>query len=112
MSCLIDNEFNLTAKDKHALKSLSGDLRDMFSMKKVEYRLENPPEYTKIFDATFFKTVDGNYLDEMLNWVEDFRKRVDDEESKQSEEELDSETNELIHAGWITEQNENERLKT
>jgi hypothetical protein len=29
-------EFNLTAKDKHALKSLSGDLRDMFSMKKVE----------------------------------------------------------------------------
>ena len=112
MSWLIDNEFNLTAKDKHALKSLSGDLRDMFSMKKVEYRLENPPEYTKIFDATFFKTVDGNYLDEMLNWVEDFRKRVDDEESKQSKEELDSETNELIHAGWITEQNENERLKT
>ena len=51
-------------------------------------------------------------LDEMLNWVEDFRKRVDDEESKQSKEELDSETNELIHAGWITEQNENERLKT
>ena len=48
-------EFNLTAKDKHALKSLSGDLRDMFSMKKVEYRLENPPEYTKIFDATFLK---------------------------------------------------------
>jgi hypothetical protein len=29
-------EFNLTAKDKHALKSLSRDLRDMFSMKKVE----------------------------------------------------------------------------
>jgi len=82
------------------------------SMKKVEDRLENPPENTKVFDATFFKTVDGNYLDEMLNWVEDFRKRVDDEESKQSKEELDSETNELIHAGWITEQNENERLKT
>ena len=35
-------EFNLTAKDKHALKSLSRDLRDMFSMKKVEDRLENP----------------------------------------------------------------------
>ena len=48
----------------------------------------------------------------MLNWVEDFRKRMDDEESKQSKEELDSETKELIHAGWITEQNENERLKT
>jgi hypothetical protein len=105
-------EFNLTAKDKHALKSLSGDLRDMFSMKKVEDRLENPPENTKVFDATFFKTVDGNYLDEMLNWIEDFRKRMDDEESKQSKEELDSETKELIHAGWITEQNENERLKT
>jgi len=105
-------EFNLTAKDKHALKSLSVDLRDMFSMKRVEDRLENPPENTKVFDATFFKTVDGNYLDEMLNWVEDFRKRMDDEESKQSKEELDTETNELIHAGWITEQNENERLKT
>jgi hypothetical protein len=69
-------EFNLTAKDKHALKSLSRDLRDMFSMKKVEDRLENPPEYTKVFDATFFKTVDGNYLDEMLNWIEDFNKRL------------------------------------
>ncbi len=98
-------EFNLTAKDKHALKSLSRDLRDMFSMKKVEDRLENPPEYTKVFDATFFKTVDRNYLDEMLNWVEDLRKRMDDEESKQSKEELDSETKELIHARWITEQN-------
>jgi hypothetical protein len=105
-------EFNLTAKDKHALKSLSRDLRDMFSMKKVEDRLENPPEYTKVFDATFFKTVDRNYLDEMLNWVEDLRKRMNDEESKQSKEELDSETKELIHAGWIREQNENERLKT
>ena len=88
------------------------DLRDMFSMKKVEDRLENPPEYTKVFDATFFKTVDRNYLDEMLNWVEDLRKRMNDEESKQSKEELDSETKELIHAGWIREQNENERLKT
>ena len=105
-------EFNITAKDKHALKSLSRDLHDMFSMKMVEDRLENPPEYTKVFDATFFKTVDRNYLDEMLNWVEDLRKRMDDEESKQSKEELDSETKELIHAGWIREQNENERLKT
>ena len=62
-------QFNFTAKDKHALKSLSGDLRDMFSMKKVEDRLENPPENAKVFDATFFKNVDGNYLDEMLNWI-------------------------------------------
>ena len=45
------------------------DLRDMFSMKKVEDRLENPPENAKVFDATFFKNVDGNYLDEMLNWI-------------------------------------------
>ena len=37
---------------------------------------------------------------------------MDDAESNQSKEELDSETNVLIHAGWITEQNENERLKT
>jgi hypothetical protein len=43
-------EFNLTAKDKHALKSLSRDLPDMFSMKKVEDRLEDPdPEYRKVF---------------------------------------------------------------
>jgi hypothetical protein len=41
----------------------------------------------------------------MFNWVEDFGKRMDDEESKQSKEELDSETKELIHARWITEQN-------
>jgi hypothetical protein len=37
---------------------------------------------------------------------------MDDAESNQSKEELDSETKELIHAGWITEQNGNERLKT
>jgi hypothetical protein len=48
----------------------------------------------------------------MLNWVEDFSKRMADAESEQPKEELDSETKELIHAGWITEQNENERLKT
>jgi hypothetical protein len=99
-------EFNLTAKDKRALKSLSGDLRDVFSMKRVEDRLENPPEYTEVFDATFFKTVDGNYLDEMLNWIEDFKKRLADAESNQSKEELDLETKELIDVGWITEQNE------
>jgi hypothetical protein len=74
--------------------------------------LQRRIDSTKVFDATFFKSVEGNYLDEMLNWVEDFRKRMDDEESNQSKEELDSETKELIHAGWITEQNENERLKT
>jgi hypothetical protein len=39
-------QFDFTAKDKHALKSLSVDLRDMFSMKRVEDRLENP-EYRK-----------------------------------------------------------------
>ena len=48
----------------------------------------------------------------MLNWIEDFNKRLADAESHQSKEELDSEANELIHAGWIREQNENERLKT
>jgi len=48
---------------------LSGDLRDMFSMKKVEDRLENPPENTKVFDATFFKTVDGNYLDRVSVYI-------------------------------------------
>jgi hypothetical protein len=103
-------EFNLTAKDKHALKSLSGDLRDMFSMKRVEDRLADPdPEYRKVFDATFFKTVEGNYLDEMLNWVEDFKKRLTEAESKQSKEELDLETKELLDAGWLVEQNKNDR---
>jgi hypothetical protein len=106
-------QFNFTAKDKHALKSLSGDLRDMFSMKKVEDRLEDPdPEYRKVFDATFFKTVEGNYLDEMLNWVEDFKKRLADAESNQSKEELDSETKELVDAGWIENPNKNESVKT
>jgi hypothetical protein len=70
----------------------------------VDDGIENP-EYKRVFDASFFKTVEGNYLDEMPNWVGDFRKRMDDKESKQSKEELDSETKELIHAGWITEQN-------
>jgi hypothetical protein len=71
--------------------------------------LENPPEYTKVFDARFFKTVDGNYLDEMLNWIEDFSKRMAEAESKQSKEELDSETKELLDAGWLIEQNKNDR---
>ena len=96
-------EFNFTAKDKYALKSLSRDLHDMFSMKRVEDRLENPPQHTKVFDASFFKTVEGDYLDEMLDWIEDFRSRMDAQESKESKEELDSETKELIDAGWIEE---------
>jgi hypothetical protein len=104
-------QFNFTAKDKHALKSLSGGLRDMFSMKRVEDRLENP-EYRKVFDASFFRTVEGNYVDEMLNWVEDFRKRMDNQESKESKEQLNSENKELVDAGWIENPNEDESLKT
>jgi hypothetical protein len=104
-------QFNFTAKDKHALKSLSGDLHDMFSMKWVEDRLENP-EYRKVFDASFFRTVEGNYVDEMLKWVEDFTKRMDYEERKESKEQLYSETKELVDAGWIENPNENESLKT
>jgi hypothetical protein len=103
-------EFNLTAKDKHSLKSLSGDLRDMFSMKRVEDRLEDPdPEYRKVFDATFFKTVEGNYLDEMLNWVGYFTKQLAETESKQSKEELELKAKKLLDAGWLIEQNKNER---
>jgi hypothetical protein len=104
-------QFNFTAKDKHALKSLSGDLRDIFSIKRVEDRLENP-EYRKVFDASFFRTVEGNYVDEMLNWVEDFRKRMDNQESKESKEQLNSENKELVDAGWIENPNEYESLKT
>ena len=94
-------ELDLTAKDKDALKSLSVDLRDMLRMKKVDDRVENP-EYRRVFDATFFKVVDGNYLDEMLNWIEDFINRLADAESEQPKEELNLETKKLIVAGWIT----------
>jgi hypothetical protein len=82
----------------------------MFSMKKVEDRLEDPdPEYRKVFDATFFKTVEGNYLDETLNWVEYFTKQLTEAESKQSKEELELEAKELLDAGWLIEQNKNDR---
>jgi hypothetical protein len=94
-------ELTLTAKDKYALKSLSVDLRDMLRMKKVDDRVENP-EYRRVFDATFFKVTNGNNLDEMLNWIEDFRNRLADAESKQSKDELNLETKKLIDAGWIT----------
>ena len=94
-------ELDLTAKDIHALKSLSVDLRDMLRMKKVNDRVENP-EYRRVFDGTFFRVMDGNYLDEMLNWIEDFRNRLVDAESKESKDELNLETKMLIDAGWIT----------
>ncbi|MGC1262710.1 MAG: hypothetical protein WA932_01980 [Nitrososphaeraceae archaeon] len=94
-------ELDLTAKDKYALKSLSVDLRDMLRMTKVDDRVENP-EYRRVFDATFFKVMDGNYLDEMLNWIEDFRNRLADAESEQPKEELYLETKKLIDAGCIT----------
>ena len=94
-------ELDLTAKDKYALKSLSVDLRDMLRMKKVDDRVENP-EYRRVFDATFIKVSDVNYLDEMLNWIEDFRNRLADAESEQSKDELNLETRKLIDAGWIT----------
>ena len=97
-------ELNLTAKDKHALKSLSVDLRDMLRMKKVDDRVESP-EYRRVFDATFFKVMDGNYLDEMLNWIKDFRNRMADAESEQPNDELNLETKKLIDAGWITQPN-------
>ncbi|MFZ0316974.1 MAG: hypothetical protein WAL23_08570 [Nitrososphaeraceae archaeon] len=94
-------ELDLTAKDKYALKSLSVDLRDMLRMTKVDDRVENP-EYRRVFDATFFKVMDGNYLDEMLNCIEDFRNRLADAQSEQSKDELNLETRKLIDAGWIT----------
>ena len=94
-------ELDLTAKDKYALKSLSVDLRDMLRMKKVD-DLTGNPEYRRVFDATFFKVTDGNYLDEMLNWIEDFRNRLDHAESEQPKEELNLEVKKLIDAGWIT----------
>jgi tRNA uridine 5-carbamoylmethylation protein Kti12 len=100
-------ELNLTAKDKHALKSLSVDLRDMLRMKKVDDMFENP-EHSRVFDASFFQITEGNNLDEMLNWIEDFRNRMADAEKEQSRDELYLETKKLTDAGWITQQNENE----
>lgn len=93
-------ELDITAKDKHALKSLSVDLRDMLRMKKVDDRVDNP-EYRRVFDASCFKVTEGNYLDEMLNWIEDFSNRIADAEGEQSKEELNLETKKLIDAGWI-----------
>ena len=43
----------------------------------------------------------GNYLDEMLKWIEDFSNRMTDAESEQSKDELNLETKKLIDAGWI-----------
>jgi hypothetical protein len=96
-------QFDFTAKDKHALKSLSVDLRDMFSMKgwKIDWKIQS---IGKIFDASFFRTVEGNYIDEMLDWVVDFGKRMENEKSKESKEQLDSETKELVDAGTKTNQ--------
>ena len=54
-------ELNLTAKDKHALKSLSVDLRDMLRMKKVDDMFENP-EHRRVFNASFFQITEGNNL--------------------------------------------------
>lgn len=67
--------------------------------------IENP-EYKRVFDASFFKTMEGNYLDDMLNWLEDFSKRMADAESEQPKEELDFEAKKLIDAGWTAQQNE------
>jgi hypothetical protein len=75
----------------------------------VDDGIENP-DNKRVFDASFFKTVDGNYLDEMLTWVEDFRKRMDDEESKQSKEELDSEQRNLFMPDGL--QNRTKRKRT
>ncbi len=97
-------ELSLTAKDKHALKSLSVDLRVMLRMKKVDDRVGNP-EYIRVFDDTFFKVTYGNYLDETFNWIEDFRHRMAHAESEQSNDELNLETKKLIDAGWITQPN-------
>jgi hypothetical protein len=48
--------------------------------------------------------VEGNYIDEMLDWVVDFGKRMENEKSKESKEQLDSETKELVDAGTKTNQ--------
>jgi len=88
-------EFNLTAKDKHALKKVAIDLQDMLNTKKGE-----APDYEFSIDLSFFKQ-EGRGLDAILEWVEDFRKRMDDAEKKQSKEELDLEEKELVNAGWI-----------
>jgi len=61
----------------------------------VDDGIENP-EYKRVFDTSFFKTMEGNYLNEMLNWLEDFSKRMADAESEQPKEELDLEAKNLL----------------
>jgi hypothetical protein len=89
-------EFNLTAKDKHALKRLAVDLRDSLKTKKGE-----GPQFTYFKDISFFKTAEGKQLDDLIDWVQDFIKRFNDAQSKQPEQEKEQETQELTNAGWL-----------
>ena len=52
-------EFNLTAKDKHALKSLSVDLRDMLTMKKVDDRskIQNTDEFLMLHSSKLWTEI-------------------------------------------------------
>ena len=70
-------EFNLTAKDKHALKMLAVDLRDSLKTKKGE-----GPEFTYFKDISFFKNAEGKQLDDLIEWVQDFIKRFSDTANK------------------------------
>jgi hypothetical protein len=88
-------EFNLTAKDKHALKKVAIDLQNMLKTKKRE-----GPDYEFSIDLSFFKQ-EGRGHDAILEWVEDLRKGMDDPEQKESKQELDLEEKELVNAGSI-----------
>jgi len=89
-------EFNLMAKDKHALKMLAVDLRNSLETKKGE-----GPEFSPRFDMSFFKTAEGKQLDGLIDWVQDFITRFNESESKQPQEEKEQERQELLDAGWL-----------
>ena len=89
-------EFNLTAKDKHALKILAVDLRDSLQTKKGE-----GPEFKYFIDISFFKRSEGKQLADLIDWVQDFITRFNIAERKQPQEEKERETEELLNAGWL-----------
>lgn len=89
-------EFNLTAKDKHALKTLAVDLRNSLETKKGE-----GPQCSPRFDMSFFKGAEGKQLEGLIDWVQDFITRFNQYESKQPQEQKEQERQELLDAGWL-----------
>lgn len=59
------------------------------------------PQFTYFKDISFFKTAEGKQLDDLIEWVQDFIKRLNDADKNQIEKEKNSEIEELTNAGWL-----------